>query len=484
MFRHRMFFCAAVSLIAASVGRGQPSRVSMTQLAMPESMIYFLLRDRTDGSTVQRANLERNLRLFRAYAHDHRRQVDRKWLTPREFVRRREAADSLQREAQSLFRQAESKRDPTRREKLAMSRARAAAESKLQKAAGAWTDPTLRRFLLGVAALDADDVPRAEGLFAQCVEDDPRITAFYQARAEALMGLKRYTDALRTYMQALSMQPESRYAVAMLQDALQNVPGSHIDTPAYRDAKNMLANFQTSRNRRASRLGKSTHWLFPGKPVRSREHTLPDLPMDRFVVLQALGVPVSEHTLLVDGRILQNADEVLVQVNPRTLAPVTKRRTYRRKMNQPPITLISVPDYKFQPRDVLSGDPKPDEPLTMHAVNIYTEMGGDVRRQPVKVLANRDGYATAPDPALTNGESAGILLTDKGELAGVVVRDLDVMKDFPKQDVYVTTDLADLLKQIQKRSSPRTSKRTIQPKDAPGEVFLVYAIRGERFEEK
>jgi tetratricopeptide (TPR) repeat protein len=481
MFRQWIFFLTTAVTITSTIWAQSPRRVTMSQLSMPESLIYFLLRDRSARPALERANLERNLHLFRAYAHDRRRQVLQRWLTPLEFERRREAFHTLCREAQTHLRQATPKGNPTHREQLDQSRHRAAGQAKLRQAAGAWADPLLRTFLLGAAALREKDFKRAEGLFAQCIEDEPRIAAFHQGRATALMGLKRYSEALRAYMRVLSMKPDSREAAAILRQALKNTPGSSIETPAFREAKNMLQAYSDGGTRRSSRLGQTTTWLLPGKAVRGGENTLPNLPMDRFVVLQALGIPVAEHILLVDGRILKDADEALVQIDPKTLVSVSTRKRSSRR-NDSPMTLLHVPDYTFTPLPSLYADPQPDDSLTMYTINVYAEMGGTIRSGTVHLLTDKDGYATDPDPALAEGESAGICLTDKEQFAGVVLRSLDVLSDSPAQNVYVAHDFAPLLKRIQKTRS--RSKRTITPKDAQGRTFTVYAVRGERFGEK
>lgn len=476
-------FILIAAILPAWVARAQESPgVSMGQLAMPESMIYFLLRGRSADPTNDRAELERKLQHFRSYAHDRRRQADGRWLTPLEYERRREAFNAVCREATNHFRQAKGKREPTHRERLSQSRHQAAGQTKLRQAAGTWAEPLLRTFLLGVAALQEDDFGRAENLFAQCIKEEPRVAAFYQGRAQALMGLKRYSEALRTYMQVVALMPDSREAVGMLRQALKDAPGSNIETPAFREAREMLQAYPDD-TKSSQRTDKMTTWLLPGKTLREKENSLPNLPMDRLVVQQAVGTPLAEHTLLVDERILRDADEVLVQIDPKTFAPATVSKSARRKSDTIPMTLITVQDYTFTPRIPLYGDPKPCDPLMVHAINTYAEMGGVIREQPVKVLTNQDGYITDPSPSLADGESAGIILTDKGELAGVVVRDLNVTKDSPAETIYVTHDLNPLLKRIPKTSSRNRMKRTVMPKKAPGRVFAVYAIQGERFRE-
>lgn len=484
MFRQWILSLLTIAMLTAASRAQEPRGVSMSLLAMPESMIYFLLRDRAAGSTEQRAETERSLPLFRAYAHDRRRQVEDRWLRPGDFQHRREAFREVCKEAQNHFRQAGGKREPTRRERLAQSRHLAAGRAKLRQAAGAWADPLLRSFLLADAAMQSGNLGLAENLFARCAEDEPRVAAFHQGRARALMGLKRYSEALRAYMQVLAMKPDSREAVQLLRQALQDAPGSNLETPAFREARELLQAYPDDSARRPASVLKTTDWLLPGKAVRGKENALPDLPMDRLVVRQATATPVAEHTLLVDGRVLQDADEVLVQIDPKTLVTATVRGSYRRGDGDIPMTLITLPDYTFTPRPTFSGDLSSDESLVAHTVNTYTEMGGAVREQPVKVLPRQDGYATNPHPALADGESAGILLTGKGQLAGVVVRDLDVMKDSPAEKVYVPADLAPLLKRMSKPSSHQRTKRTITPKDAPGEIFTVYAVQAERLSGK
>ncbi|MBN1555868.1 MAG: tetratricopeptide repeat protein [Phycisphaerae bacterium] len=488
MFRHRMILILSVTTIGLSTARARtPRQVSMQQLSMPESMIYFLLRERTAGSTDQRADRERHLRLLRAHAHDKRRQVNGRWLTTRDFENHRKNFNALLREAQKHFRQATSKKkEPTHRERLAQSRHRAAGQTKLKQAADAWDDPLLRTFLLGAAALQAKDEGRAEGLFAQCIRDEPRVAAFYQGRARALMGLKRYSEAIRLFMQVLEMRPDSRYAVNMLQQALRDAPGANIDTPAFRDAKQMLEARPKTNAKPSRRAETMTYWLLPGKELRTGADELPTPPMDRLLVRQAIATPVAEHVLMVDSRILKDADEVLVRIDPKTFAPVKVRKSSRRnKDDDTSMALLPVPEYTFTPRSILIGDPKPDDAPTVHTVNTHAEMGSTPRRQPVRIGTNETGYTTEPAPALANGESAGIILTDGGKLAGVVVRDLDVTKDDPGETVFVSHDLENLLKGIKKLSRPsRRQQQTITPKDAPGDVFLVHAVRGERLSEE
>ncbi|MBN1944017.1 MAG: hypothetical protein JW849_12060 [Phycisphaerae bacterium] len=470
-------------LISAS--QAQPTRrVSMTDLARPESMIYFLLRSRAGHATMPRAETEQNLRLYRAYAHDHRRQADGRWLRPADYQRQRKVFNQLCREAKNHFRQATGRREPTHRQRLEQSRHRAAGQAKLRQAAGAWADPLLRSFLLAEAARQTGDFGQAENLFARCAREEPRAAAFHQGQAMALMGLKRYSEALRAYMRALALKPDSREAVEMLQQALRDAPGSDIETPAFREAREMLSAYPERGGGNIGRVAATTTWLLPGKTLRCKNDTLPDLPMDRLIVQQAVGTPVAEHTLLVDERILADADEVLVQIDSKTLAPAAFRKSSRRKNNEPPMSLITVPDYTFTPLPMLRGDPKNDDAVTAQAVNVFAEMGNDVHRQPVQVRTDQNGYVTDPGPALAEGESAGILLTDKGKLAGVVVRNLDVMADSPAEAVYTAEDLTPLLKRIRKSSPRRRTKRTVTPQPAAGNVFIVYTLKRERFGEK
>lgn len=486
MIRRIGFAVALGVLLLGSSGQAQPrGHISITQLSQPESIVYFLLRDRNRAGIAPPVDLERNLRFFRSCVHDRKRQVRGEWITPHEFTRRRKAFDTLQAEAREHFRQAKPKKNATPREQATQSRHRAAGQAKLRQAAQAWVDPLLRRFLLAEAAYQFGDAGQAERFFHQCVEDEPRVAAFYEGRARALMKLNRHAEALRMYMQALTLMPDSRDAVGLLRQALKNSPGSKIESPAFRDAKARLEAYKSNRGSRPSRTRETTTWLFPCKTIRSKDTTLPELPMDRLIVRQALAVPVAKHTLLVDARILGQAKNVIVRIDDKTLVAGTVVTRIRRKNNAPPLALVNVPDSTFPPLPVLAENAKPGDALQAHTVNVYSEMGSERRTQPVQLVEGEKAPRCEPSPALAAGESAAGLLTAKGELAGFVVRDLDPMKDHRPEIVYLADDLAPLRKRLGKKPSRRRrSKRTITPKPAKGRTFLVYAIEDERLGNK
>ncbi len=235
---------------------------------------------------------------------------------------------------------------------------------------------------------------------------------------------------------------------------------------------------------RRSSAREATTWLLPGKTVRGKKHALPDLPMDRIVVRQATAVPVAEHILLVDERILADAQEVFVQVDAETLVAASFRRLSSNRQGNVPVAMITVPDYIFQPLPLHMSSPQRRQSRQASTVNVYAEMGGDIRTLPVKIFSDSNEFTTEPTPALAEGESAGWVLTENDELAGVLVRDLDAMKDSPAENVYLAADLAPLLKRLPRSTTASRRQRTITPKKITGTLFLVYAVHGERLSGK
>ncbi|MDY6913099.1 MAG: hypothetical protein SVT52_01390, partial [Planctomycetota bacterium] len=314
----------------------------------PEPIVFMLMRSlaATPAGTAS-YELRRQIDRWQSFAHDQKRKVGGNWLSPEDFQRRRRAYAEHLKQVQSLAHNIRRIRGDEPADLAERKQLRGRLNAKLIQAAKTPTDPLLRNFLLAVAQLQTGRAGRAEAAFRQCARQAPTVAGFHQGRALALQQLDRHTDALAECIRVLELRPTSREALYMLQDTMKKVPGSDIRTETYTAAGKLLGRYENPKH--SKRRGRA--WLMPGGDWLVRNEMLPDLPYDRLVFRQALGVPIGKRTLMVDAGLADGAVELLVRIGEKTLVPAYVRRTgsYGRTGKRPVLAFLSVEDIEFTP---------------------------------------------------------------------------------------------------------------------------------------
>ena len=367
-----------------------------------------------------------------------------------------------------------------------------AGRRKLQKAAGTWADPLLRTFLLAVAAYESEDYLRSAALFKRLAKRAPSVPAFQQGYAMALKERKNYDDALVAYMNLVRLCPDSSEVLKMLSQAISEVPGNRIETKTFKQAKKMRERYSTSSRSRGTSRRSSTRrrssWLLPGGKVTARENSLPVPPMDRLSFYQAIAVPVSEHILLVDRKIVADAEQVVIRLDADTMV-FAKVKTSRRNKDMP-FAMLEVAGYKFTPVEISQTAEMGTGGLfaTALGINCLEEMGSKVRTVPVKAKSISSEGRIEVSAGLWPGESAGPVFDSKGKFVGFLAGNTDPNTDKSSNLLYTQKDLEALLKRAKpkKKRSRKTSlsKRKAKPRAVKGNSFIIQAVISERFEDE
>lgn len=466
-----------------------PTAIDATR---PEPMLFILMRRLAETPAGSESyNLRQQIRRFRIMAHERKRKVSGQWVGPDYFIRARQAfADTLD-EANELNHAAERVRGDTPADDAERRRLRQQAATRYRAASRQWPDPLLRKFLTGIAELYAGDYRRAELLFADCIAEAPQIAGFHQGRCLALGESRRYGDALIAAMDTLRLRPESPHALALVVDAMANIPGAQTDKPPFTDARDLLGEYEDV-EATVERARRRPRWLMPGLRrdwnVRD-ETTMPALPYDRLFVRQAVGVAVGEQFLLVDAEVVEGAEEVFVQAPDGRLfgGEVARKSTFGRQGPMPPLRVLGVADATFTPLEVAQS-PEEGADLAARACGTFTQMGSEIREFSTRI--GTDGEALKPGNGLLAGESAGPVLTADGKLAGLIAAKTDPAEDDGGDNrVIGPHEIRDLLDASRMRISRGgfgfghdQAKRLGEPEAVDGQTFLVFGIFAETFE--
>ncbi|HUT60171.1 MAG TPA: hypothetical protein VNA25_20180 [Phycisphaerae bacterium] len=476
----------ATSPAGAEPGTGRP--ISAEQATQPESVIFILMRNLAGtppgtGSYAIRQQIER----WRIAAHDRKRRVGTKWVTPDEFARRRQSYAETLKEAEELLRKVRYSSGHSQKSEAERKRELAPAISKLQAAAGSWPDPLIRNFLSAVAQYQAGNYTQAEALFRRCAEEQPLVAAFRQGRALSLVGADRALPALAELIAAMDLRPDSRELVQSLQECMKKVPGARIKDPLFVRAQEVLSEYPD-----ADRTGLATYgvtWLMPGKDWRVRGESLPVPPYDRMVFRQALGVPIAKNTLLLDADVVKNAQELFVQIDSNTFTPALVRRTSMYAREAQPLLTVSVRGYEFTPPPIADANYRPtDNRALAYGLVTYSEMQVS-RRKLFAQLGPRDANgAVTATTTLGPGEAAGPVFAADGTLVGFMAAKTDVGADGGGPDRFIPISKAAA---IIKRAASSTSsyysgfgraKRNFKTRQVAGSLFVVHGIIGEKLE--
>lgn len=467
-----------------SLGRWQ---FPLRHVRQPEVIVFSLMRSlaaRPGGPA--RLAVRQYLRRWQIAAHDRKRSIgQRRWVAPREFIRRRQVFQRHLAEAEELYKQIKQQSaKPKGKDKPDTTAAQAKAHAKLWGAAGIWADPLLRDFLMALAWLEANNLPSAQKQFARCRTEAPHVAAFHQGYGMILLELNQPLKALEALTQALRLKPDAPAAVSLALQAAKRIPGSQTHNPIYIEAATLLRDHAATRPKKPRAGG--IQWLMPGKPWRATSGTLPTPPYDRLVFTQAVAVPVGPSALLVDAEAVADALEIYVRIDDRTLVPAMLRRRSRRigrSDTTVPLTLLTLGNYIFTPVEIAPPDTlERDQTVTAYGLGRFEEMGTTVRTINAQITTAGEG-ALSLTGGLIAGESAAPIFTDSGMLVGFLAAKADAEADGGGPDRLIgADDLEDLLKQARKRSSSlrrsRTKKLT-KPKQAEGQTFIVHVISPE-----
>jgi hypothetical protein len=496
---------------APKAGPPEPAatRFTIDKASRPEPVIFLLMRSLSvtpAGSDVYA--LRKQIERWQIAAKDRKRRAGRPWLSPDDFVRRRQAFEAYLREARDLFRKAGQRTGYSASPPDRRSENLTAAHQKLRQAARAWADPLLRDFLSGAAELHAGNHKEAAALFGKCVSRAPRVAAFHQGLALARLEGGDALEALEAALEMLALRPGSRSALQLTRQAYEKVPGSALRSPTYLRARKVLNEYEDSSASGTwggSSWSGTINWELPGRPVYGRKESLPTPRQDRLESLQAVGVPVGRDVLMVDARLVRDALEVFVRVDEDTVAParVSRAGTYwsSRAASAPDLAFVHVTGWAFAPLKTADATFRKDEAVTAYALSMYEEMAdcprpiaGAIEEVSREAGDGESGKAKQPRRIPTKvstrilaGEGASPVVTAEGALVGFLAGRTDAMADGGGPHAFHSlADLAPLLKHIPRGyaaySMYGARRRKAEPVSVKGDHFIVYATFGERFE--
>jgi len=458
----------------------------------PETVVFQLMRKLkvTPPGTDSYA-IRKQIEQWRIATHDRLRRSDGDWIGPDEFARRRAAYETALREAQAIAKQYSSYRYRSDREKERKRAEYLAAMEKVRQAAQKWPDPLLREYLVGLANLVAEDGENAAANLRRCVAKAPRVAGFRQAYGLALIELEQHADALAELITVVHLWPGSRDALELLEDGLKEAPGGLMKHDNFVAAKDTLARYEDLPERRYKRRGWT--WLMPGRAWYVSDHDfLPVPPYDRLVFRQGAAVPIGNHTVLVDARVIKGAEEVFVRLGPKTVVAGRVRRLSYRGLKDAdvPLSFVSLDGYQFTPIKFKAGEGiAAGDVVTAYGLGFYEQMGRGVRRMPTTVKSVREDGTPELGESLLPGEAAAPILTEDGRLVGFLSGKTNVSAEDGGPDEYIPPEtIRALIERAQRGSSQRRPygrarrREDLEPQEVTGDVFVVYATETEKLD--
>ncbi len=267
---------------------------------------------------------------------------------------------------------------------------------------------------------------------------------------------------------------------------MKAVPGVQTHTPVFERAKALSSQYKTSTSSSGSFYSfKRTRWAIPGKFKQAKDNTLPIPEYDRFAFRQGAAMAVGRNALLVDTQVVAGADAVYIRIGDSYATAKARRSTFDWKgKGDPPVTILIVTDYNFTPVTVdaeakfASGDA-----VFVDAMDLHTEMGGEVRRATGKITSAAAGKI-ALDVVLLPGESAAPAVTTDNRMVGFIAARTDVSEPDGGSNrllgLDVLSGLALRAAKIKPSSYYSLTRRTVTPKDVKGTVFRVYGVFTEK----
>ncbi len=448
----------------------------------PESHVFALMRrEPVTLDPAMAGQVREQIKQWQVKVHDDVRKVRTRWLDRSDRRKARaEFAEALGR-GRTLLSDIRRVGDRTESARARQAALRRKLGLIYRQAARHWPDDLVGGFLMAAAMLEGVNYAGAQREFERCIERAPRVAAFHQGKALALLGRDEHPDALAAMLGAIVLQPDSRDALHALIRTMDATPGAHMTTQTFTTARAIVELYDESVRKVYTRRG--TEWLMPGRGWHAQQYALPTPDCERLVFRQAVGVPVGKHALLVDRDALDDALEVFVVAREGMVVPadVQAGSTYRRAGQQPsPVGLVLCRDVEFSP---LPADSKAGVPagadVTAHTTNLYEEMGSEVR--PVKPTVRvADGSAEVTDGLAPGETSAGAISAD-GHLVGFLAGRTDPLADGGGDPRFVALEeLSTLVRRGQTSRGGYGARRKITPTPVEGRHFLVHVTAGEK----
>lgn len=487
---------------------------NINEAMLPEPIVFMLARQLELVAEAGTDTMRRQLQQWRIAAHDGNRKLGQRWLTRAQQRQYRAGFEKHLRQGDQFSRQAEGISARTGSDRAKKRDLRANAEQEYAAAVRVWPDATMRDFFAVVLDLRNRKYKKAESGFARCIRSEPLVAAFRQGRGIALSKLNRPLEALTEFTFCLQLRDDTYETVRLVEAAMKDVPGSKLADPAYLKAHDLLERYEKPQRTSQSR-NTGTVWLMPGSGWQERSYrqsarteddrddpprrdTRFDLllpPYDRIVSKQALAIPVSETALLVDKNAISGADILYVQVAPNVLVRAWTGRSsgYSSRRNRPnlPLAIIHTEGVTFSPVNVeKTADLKVGQTLTICGVNLYRQMGTEIRKGETNVTAvGADGVTLSA--GLLPGETVGAAMVDD-TFAGLLTARTGPQEKGCGKSVFITpADLTAWIDPIKRSLDKKTFRRPSGgrgpevKKDAPertvtGKVFLVHILLGEK----
>jgi len=455
----------------------------------PEPIAFMMMRQ-LDAMEPGMASYKhrQKIKQWQIRSHERWRRAGSRQMHPKDFIRLRRLYERRHDEAKDAIRKARH----ARRGRSSSPRSRDGALAPgiaelLRDPAQTWADPLIESFLLGIVEYQKRSYGAAISRFAKCIEQAPRVAAFHQGRAMALLGMNRPIDALASATVAMKLRPDAREALDLVRRAMQAVPGSQIGDPVFVAAAELVARHKDGEKD----LGKApatVRWLMPSKTWPSKPGALPEPTFDRMVFRQCIGVAVNENNLVVDRSVAVGAVELFVRINDKELAPCKVRRIgSAARAISVPLAAVAVPGYAFAPVELAEAEElSVGQEVSAYGLGVYEEMGKSVRQMFLRIESvDPNGRIELSGGRMLPGEAAGPVLTAEGKLLGFMGPKTDVMRDGGGPDVFAdAAELAPELKGIRKsRPQPRWMKNPeAPPTPVEGKFFVVFATFAEKFE--
>ncbi len=495
----------------------QPScRWRFSEATLPEPIVFMTTRQLELLGDSAPETLENLLKQWRIAAHDGKRKCGLTWLAKARQRQRRIAFEKHLRQAFQFEKEANSIRGKKSSDRAKKKKLMLKAEQESYVAAKNLPDPLLRNFLTAVLDLRNRKYKEAEQLFRKCIKSEPLVAAFHQGRGYALMKLKQPLRALEEFVVCLELRDDTYEAIGLIESAMEKVPGAKVGDPVYVKAKELLGRYE-KRGSTFRTSGTGVSWLMPGKAWQSRRgvYYVPrrpnssdrrrekrrqderfrmlEPPYERIISKQALAIPIAESALLVDKDAIAGAHLLYVQIAPNVLvrAAPSRRRTYRPVTGKAdlPLVIIRTRGVTFTPVDLEKMPAvKTDQEVTIRAVNLYRQMGTEIRTGIAKVAsAGKDGGVTLSSRILP-GEVVGAVLLEEAFAGLLTARTRPEIKDCGKSVFIGPKDLAAWIKPLKRSLNRRLSygyggpklKKDAPKKEVKGQVFLVHILLGEK----
>ncbi|MCD4699885.1 MAG: hypothetical protein K8R91_04860 [Phycisphaerae bacterium] len=495
---------------------------NINEATLPDPIVFMLSRQIELLGQSATDTMRTQLRQWKIAAHDGKRKLGKKWLTRDQQRQYRAFFEKHLRQGDKFARQAKGLSTRTGSDRAKKRKLLAIAEQEYATATRSWPDATMREFFTAVLNLRNRKYKEAQSGFVRCIRKEPLVAAFRQGHGIALSKLKQPLAALTEFTLCLQLRDDTYETIRLVEAAMKDVPGSKLADPAYLKARDLLDRYEKpQRNNRSRNTGMV--WLMPGSPWRQRSHrqstgtgddrndkhqpdtrfALPLPPYDRIISKQALAIPVSETSLLVDKNAIAGAEIIYVQVAPNLLVRAWAGRSIRRssRRNTPdlPLAIIHTEGVTFSPVDVeKTAELKTGQTLTVCGVNLYRQMGAKIRNGIVTVKSV--GAATRPgsrqdgatlSAGLLPGETVGATMAGD-TFAGLLTARTGPQEEGCGKSAFITpADIVAWIKPIKRSLDRKTSGKSSRrhgpevKKDAPertvtGKVFLVHILLGEK----